>query len=285
MADGLTSSSSALSLNRTQSVLGSSGRVPVLAPLRAERARLEALLSDVWSYECLPFPGMTTRTRGQNLVRSSASTMMRKLSVASITSSFVRRSSTSATSPSRFFDESDQSPRSTIATRISARESSSEAVDAMPVPAPKFTSEPQQGMSTVPILKDPTAKRLSILQDAAKRRVEETRATSPFVVEFGALDAAIVRLEIQLPERPMVREESRPRRKPAKLQKKRPKDVASPLVPTTKSPLQGSLRLSKSPTTVESGMWNEKGQAPPTCMPTDGKPAGRWARIVEMFGL
>lgn len=66
--------------------------MPVLAPARSERARLEAFLADVWSREILPFPGMTTRARSEHLVRTSASTVMRKLSVASITSSFTKRS-------------------------------------------------------------------------------------------------------------------------------------------------------------------------------------------------
>ncbi|CRK47843.1 hypothetical protein BN1723_007776 [Verticillium longisporum] len=80
-------------INRSQSLLSTSAyRVPVLAPHRAERARLEALLSDIWSRDVLPFPSMTGRSRSENLVRSSASTMMRKLSVTSITSSFTKRS-------------------------------------------------------------------------------------------------------------------------------------------------------------------------------------------------
>lgn len=68
----------------------------MLAPPRGERARLEALLSDVWSREILPFPGMTMKSRSENLVRSSASTVMRKLSVASFASSFTKRSASSA---------------------------------------------------------------------------------------------------------------------------------------------------------------------------------------------
>lgn len=71
-------------------------RIPILAPPRGERARLEALLSDIWSRDILPFPGMTGRSRSEHLVRSSASTMMRKLSVASIASSFAKRSNSVA---------------------------------------------------------------------------------------------------------------------------------------------------------------------------------------------
>lgn len=53
--------------------------------------RLEALLADVWSRGFLPFPGMSGRSRSEQLVRSSASTVIRKLSVASISSSFAKR--------------------------------------------------------------------------------------------------------------------------------------------------------------------------------------------------
>ncbi|KAL7942404.1 hypothetical protein V8C42DRAFT_360157 [Trichoderma barbatum] len=89
-------SSTALAINRSQSLLTTTTRIPVLAPPRGERARLEALLSDVWSREALPFPGMTMKSRSENLVRSSASTVMRKLSVASFASSFTKRTASFA---------------------------------------------------------------------------------------------------------------------------------------------------------------------------------------------
>ncbi|KAK6078132.1 RhoGEF domain-containing protein [Seiridium cupressi] len=82
-------------INRSQSLLTTTSRIPILAPPRGERARLEAQLSDVWSRKVLPFPGITTRSRSEHLVRTSASTMMRKLSVASITNSFAKRSGSS----------------------------------------------------------------------------------------------------------------------------------------------------------------------------------------------
>ncbi len=78
-------------MNRSQSLL-TTNRIPVLAPPRAERVRLENLLSDVWTREILPFPGMTGRTRSEHLVRASASSMIRKLSVASIAGNFTKRS-------------------------------------------------------------------------------------------------------------------------------------------------------------------------------------------------
>ena len=92
--DGPTASQS--SINRSQSLLTTNSRTPVLAPARAERARLEALLADVWTRDVLPFPGITARSRSEHLVRASASSMMRKLSAVSITGSFTRRSASLA---------------------------------------------------------------------------------------------------------------------------------------------------------------------------------------------
>lgn len=46
----------------------------------------------MWTKQILPYPGMTGRARSEHIVRSSASSMMRKLSVASITSNFIKRS-------------------------------------------------------------------------------------------------------------------------------------------------------------------------------------------------
>lgn len=87
--------SSSAAINRSQSLL-TTNRIPVLAPSRAERMRLEALLADVWTREVLPFPGMTSRAWSEHLVRASAHSMMRKLSVASITSNFTKRSGSMA---------------------------------------------------------------------------------------------------------------------------------------------------------------------------------------------
>ncbi|KAK3341712.1 hypothetical protein B0T25DRAFT_350820 [Lasiosphaeria hispida] len=83
-------------INRSQSLLTTTARIPVIAPSRGERARLEALLSDVWTRDILPFPGITARSRSEHLVRASASSVMRKLSVVSITSSFSKRSASLA---------------------------------------------------------------------------------------------------------------------------------------------------------------------------------------------
>lgn len=88
--DAPNTSSASLTINRSQSLLTTNARLPVLTPARDERARLEILLEDVWSKDVLPFPGLSGRSRGDHLVR--ASSVMRKFSMASLTDSFNKRS-------------------------------------------------------------------------------------------------------------------------------------------------------------------------------------------------
>lgn len=75
-------SQTSLQIPRSQSVQTPS-HVQKLAPRRADRARLEAMLSDVWSKELLPFPGMIRRS---DPIRAGANHVIRKFSMASITS-------------------------------------------------------------------------------------------------------------------------------------------------------------------------------------------------------
>ncbi len=82
------------SISRSQSLL-STNRVSVLAPKRVRRLRMEYTLADVWTRDLLPYPGMSPN-RGDHLIRTSASSMMRKLSRASIASSFTKRSTSNA---------------------------------------------------------------------------------------------------------------------------------------------------------------------------------------------
>ncbi|RMZ78367.1 hypothetical protein DV738_g3924, partial [Chaetothyriales sp. CBS 135597] len=77
-------------INRSQSHL-STNRIVVLAPKRSERVRLEATLGDVWTKEKLPYPGMAA-SRGGQIIRASAGSLVRKLSFASIHAPFSRRS-------------------------------------------------------------------------------------------------------------------------------------------------------------------------------------------------
>lgn len=78
------------SLGRSQSHLAVN-RVTILAPKRSDRARMEHQLAGVWTKELLPYPGMAGH-RGENMIRSSASSVIRKLSKASISGQFSKRS-------------------------------------------------------------------------------------------------------------------------------------------------------------------------------------------------
>lgn len=83
------------SMGRSQSLL-STNRIPILAPKRADRLRMECGLADVWTRDLLPFPGMSAN-RSEHLIRTSANSVMRKLSIASLTSNFTKRSTSLAT--------------------------------------------------------------------------------------------------------------------------------------------------------------------------------------------
>ena len=71
-------------VGRSQSLM-STNRIPVLAPRRCDRIRLEQVLSRAWTRDFLPYPGMEGARRGQKLIRSSANSVMRKLSKTSVT--------------------------------------------------------------------------------------------------------------------------------------------------------------------------------------------------------
>jgi hypothetical protein len=93
----------AQAINRSQSLL-STHRITVLAPKRSERIRFEQSLSDVWTRDTLPYPGMS-HNRGGNIIRASAGSLVRKLSLASIHTPFARRSTSLMTVGSRFSNE------------------------------------------------------------------------------------------------------------------------------------------------------------------------------------
>ena len=79
------SSHTSLQIPRSQSVATPS-HVPTLAPRRADRVRLEGLLTDVWTKDLLPYPSM--QPRRSDPIRASANNVIRKFSMASITSNF-----------------------------------------------------------------------------------------------------------------------------------------------------------------------------------------------------
>lgn len=82
--------SASYSISRSKS-LPMGNRVLVLAPKRADRMRMECILTDVWTRDLLPYPGMSPN-RGEHLIRTSASSMIRRLSRASKSSSLKKRS-------------------------------------------------------------------------------------------------------------------------------------------------------------------------------------------------
>lgn len=78
-------SNTSLQIPRSQSVATPS-HVQTLAPRRADRVRLESLLADVWTKDLLVYPGMQARL--SDPIRASANHVIRKFSMASITSNF-----------------------------------------------------------------------------------------------------------------------------------------------------------------------------------------------------
>ena len=90
---------SANSINRSQSLL-TTHKTVILAPKRSERIRLEYALGDVWTRDKLPYPGMTSSRSGQ-MIRASAGSLVRKLSLASMHGPFTRRSTSLSTANHR----------------------------------------------------------------------------------------------------------------------------------------------------------------------------------------
>ena len=75
---------------RSRSLLSTNGRIPVLCPKRSDRARIEHAMAKVWTKEILPYPVMKTHQK-ENMIRASASSVMRKLSRSTIANSLSKR--------------------------------------------------------------------------------------------------------------------------------------------------------------------------------------------------
>jgi hypothetical protein len=103
---------SSITINRSQSHL-TTHRTAVLAPKRSERAKMESSLSTVWTRDTLPAPSMHA-SRGGQIIRASAGSLVRKLSLASIHAPFGRRSASltlnSKRSGEAFADVDKESP-------------------------------------------------------------------------------------------------------------------------------------------------------------------------------
>ena len=76
---------------RSQSLLSTNGRIPVLYAKRSDRVRMEAEMARIWTKELLPYPGMKDGQKDHH-IRNSASSVMRKLSRSTIKSGFSKRS-------------------------------------------------------------------------------------------------------------------------------------------------------------------------------------------------
>ena len=78
-------------LGRSQSLLSTHHRIPILAPKRAERIRIEEDMEGVWTKETLPYPGMGWQHLDEHIL-ASATSMLRKLSRTSLASTRSKRS-------------------------------------------------------------------------------------------------------------------------------------------------------------------------------------------------
>ncbi|KAJ9500190.1 hypothetical protein H2202_004581 [Exophiala xenobiotica] len=97
-------------INRSQSHM-TSNRIVVLSPKRSERVRLEASLSDIWTKDRLPYPGMIG-SRGGQIIRASAGSLVRKLSLASIHAPFSRRSGSLSMASRKSYEAFSEAGRS-----------------------------------------------------------------------------------------------------------------------------------------------------------------------------
>ena len=150
------SSHTSLQIPRSQSVATPS-HVQTLAPRRADRVRLEGLLSDVWTKDLLPYPGMTPRR--SDPLRAGANHVIRKFSMASITSNFSSSKRTASyTSISQSRGKEDMPPPSKITKSMGSRENHRNAKPTRP-PLVDFHNAPEAFLPTDFELQDPAAKR------------------------------------------------------------------------------------------------------------------------------
>ncbi|RMZ23678.1 hypothetical protein D0859_12286 [Hortaea werneckii] len=152
-------STASLPIGRSQTVAGPS-QVQTLAPRRADRVRLEALLSDVWSKDALPYPGMTMRRTED--IRASANNVMRKFSMASIASNFStsKRNSSYTSISSARHNNSKEDSRSGDGSRATSRKQRKHARP----PLVDFHNAPDAFLPEDFGLEDPTKRKRSALQ-------------------------------------------------------------------------------------------------------------------------
>ena len=180
------SSSSTSQIGRSQSVM-TPNHIPILCPRRSERIQLESAMSDIYTKDTLPFPGM----RGsENPFRASAHSVMRKLSMASITSSFSRRSASlvSLHGPRLKPQSGEDAAGRPLRNRLVSNSRSTEAAKAQPsaqtvaVPPPNVLTKPAVNFHktpeaflpiefSLPESRAPTLQRSSVIRAVASKQV------------------------------------------------------------------------------------------------------------------
>ncbi|KAI5307909.1 hypothetical protein KEM55_007084, partial [Ascosphaera atra] len=136
---------STFTVNRSLS-LQSQRQAALLAPKRQDRIRLERWLHDIWTTDILPYPGMPS-WRGESLLRSHATSLMRKMSTKRL---LMRRSSSVATNISGISAHSTASTASTN-SGLSANGRSGESTRTVlpPPPAAAAMKRKNSGASTL----------------------------------------------------------------------------------------------------------------------------------------
>ncbi|TGO90356.1 hypothetical protein BPOR_0068g00230 [Botrytis porri] len=132
----LSSSASQLSINRSHSLAGPH-RPTILAPSRTERVRLETLLADVWTRDIIPYPGMGSRPHREHTVRASASSMMRKISHASISS--ITKRSGSIASLHKSTEDHTATELDSLRPMVLNRQARLSSSDSMPLPEDEYS--------------------------------------------------------------------------------------------------------------------------------------------------
>ena len=179
-------SASTSQIGRSQSLM-TPNHIPILCPRRSERVQLESAMSDIYTKDALPFPGM----RGsENPFRASAHSVMRKLSMASITSSFSRRSASLASlhssrpKPQSGEDAAGRPLRNRLVSNSRSTEAAKVQAPAHPVAAPppnvvtkpavNFHKTPEAFLPiefSLPESRAPTLQRSSVLRAVASKQV------------------------------------------------------------------------------------------------------------------
>lgn len=146
-------SQDSLQIPRSQS-MATPSHVQTLAPRRHDRYRLETVLADVWSKDLLPYPGMMRRS---DPIRAGANHVIRKFSMASITSNFSSSKRTPSYTSVSSWRKEDVAPSRAVKSsrRDSFTTASSRSTRPLPHPV-SFHTAPDAFLPADFELQDPT---------------------------------------------------------------------------------------------------------------------------------